>query len=269
MRLVRAGGILVLVIGTFDLGGCANVVNLHASAGMSELKKSSANSATAAPTNATPLTISVQVTPSLGCLLRYNPDKAEAETAPIVCDFLAIEGNGDPLEMLRTKTPTDIGADLFVFVDDARQTIAASLQEHLAARFKNVAVIEVSPPTAGITVTTTTHYAQAYSRFGIKHTYLTLTAKLPQGGEIVGRGEGVAELGSSKLIWAIPVAVVFFPIGSFIVLGVVTGQEHDTMALSFAQAIDKAAQDLADKLAVMPPSQAELKLEVGLAFAQP
>jgi hypothetical protein len=267
MKLTGAGGFLVLVMVAADLGGCSDVVKLRAASGMDELKKSPVARAIATPTNATPLTVAVQVTPSVGCLLRKNPTKAEEETAPTVCEFLAIAGDGDPQAMLRAKTPSDLGADMFVFVDDAGQTITASLREHLAARFKNVSVTETQVPAAGITVATTAHYAQAYSRFGMKHTYLTLTAKLPQGGELIGHGEGAVELGSGKLAWAIPVAVVFFPIGSFTVLAIIISQEHDAMALSFAQAIDNAARELADKLAAMPVSQAELPLNVEVALA--
>jgi hypothetical protein len=204
----------------------------------------------------------------MGCLMRTNANPVEVATAKILCEFLPVESEAQGKLALRTAMPTDLGTDIYLFLDGIRDSLGAHLSRRLSERFRTPQVAVNPLPASALPFAPMARYTQPKMRFGVKRTQLTLVARVTQGANLLSGGEGRTELDKGQLGWEIPVAVVFFPIGSIVVLVTLDNREHEAMGRSVAQSLDAAAARLTAQLGeIAATSHSALSVEVGFALA--
>lgn len=235
--------------------GCFTITTVQPVEGLDDLRELQAEERTTARRprgrggKKARISVQLDVADQLGCVLERNPQSETDEAKPeFVCTGFAITA-ADAEEQIDAKGEEVDGA-FAVHVEGFAALLRGVLQDHLSQHFARAKVRVASskkgpPPTA---VQHSMAYAQTGRLFGHKIAVVKLFATCPEGRRISVTGEGRDELGEDNLWWYVPMAVLLAPIGSTIGRLVLDGMDSDALELSFAQAADDAAEQLARAL---------------------
>lgn len=261
--------------------GCFSTTQVSGQDVLEELKGFRGQGASSRPARRIGGEISVRlaVGSSLGCILRPTKSGEKAhELGAFECSsFNLTSGRED--QQLRAMGKK-LNSKLALQLTGVDKLLAFVLKEHLSGLFDRVSVMVGGSPAAqpagmnqggkGALVSPAFVYYSGVWKFSKHRTFVTLTAT-PQGGGAPITATGHAEWNVSPfhLFWAIPLALAF-PVGTIITNFVLLHMDNVARLRSIGLAFDRAAKDLAAKMASQwtgaGPVAWVVRASVGLKF---
>ena len=232
-------------------GGCFGVMEVDLKDGLSKMEEIRGELKAPAVRSPQPVRIAVKAAPGVGCVF-IDAAGAAAQLGAFTCKFFSV-GTSDPDDQIKAHAKTVPKAQIGLHLEGFSDSVTTLVGKRMDERFTGASTRLISgtgPAPGELTVVPQVLIAyMGWGKLSAKHVQVDLTATLPDGRQVVGRGRGDVDASWGHLGWMIPVGLILFPAG-MIPVGLSQDSIHlDGLQMAALRGLDRAAHDLGAKLA--------------------
>jgi len=235
------GGALLLAAALGSLTGCSSIQYMEVRDDLAIYREKHPLPQGPAASTAAPMRLAVASTPNLTAQISPN---AKVEQGALTWVLAPLQGDSAPP-----------GMTLGLVIRGGGQIVAQSLADHTRANYPGWSA-DLVPPSSGTPAADVVVVPESIQILPSHQIRVTLKATLKDGRVIEATGMGEPQSTAGHLGWAIPCAIIFFPIGLTWIGPTVRAIGNGVDEKKYAEGVELASVDLLTQLAAVRPAVA-------------